>query len=64
MLRVIEAAGDYYECGRIFGEACRESIVYRLDLQIPNDLVEKHKTTLKEVNERCEKWYPEYIRNC
>ncbi|MES2006971.1 MAG: C45 family peptidase [Patescibacteria group bacterium] len=61
MLKVVEATGDYRECGRAFGLACKESIAYRLDREVSLAALEKHRAELVEVNERCKKWYPEYV---
>lgn len=62
MLRIIEAKGDYYECGRIFGSLCAESIAYRLEQELPGDTIEEYREELLSIDKLCRKLYPECIR--
>lgn len=62
MLRVIEAAGDYFKCGQIFGSLCADSIVFRIDRELPTDALETYREELRNVDDLCRELYPEYIR--
>ncbi|MHB1086287.1 MAG: C45 family autoproteolytic acyltransferase/hydrolase [Minisyncoccota bacterium] len=62
MLRVIEARGDYYDCGRTFGSKCAESIAYRLSRELEKDSVEKYRGELTNIDLLCRELYPEYIQ--
>lgn len=62
MLRVIEANGDYFTCGKIFGSSCAESIAYRVRRELAGHSAEKYREELQEVDELCRKLYPEYVR--
>jgi len=62
MLKVVEAQGSYRECGRAFGLACKENISYRLDRDAPLTALATHREELNGVDERCRKWYPEYVQ--
>jgi hypothetical protein len=62
MLRIIEAKGDYFECGKIFGASCAKSIASRISRELPPDAQETYKEELEKVDDLCRKLYPEYVR--
>ena len=59
MLKLIEAKGSPYECGRIFGDATRENILYRMNWCTPDGMFERHQAALPQINDACEKHYPQ-----
>jgi len=61
MLRVIEARGDYFACGKIFGASCAESIAFRIARELAEHPSEKYQLELKKVDTLCRKLYPEYV---
>jgi len=61
MLRVIEAKGDYFACGKIFGASCAESIAFRIKRELADNAVEQYQSELETVDALCKKLYPEYV---
>lgn len=62
MLRVIEAKGSYYDCGKTFGNQCAEVIAYRIARELERSSVEKYQEELKNIDSLCRKLYPEYVQ--
>lgn len=62
MLRIVELSGDYYDCGKQFGLACKDNIQSRLNKEITPALVEQHKEILQEVDTRYRELYPDYCK--
>lgn len=61
MLKIIEATGDYFTCGKTFGTSCIKNIANRLKRELANNSTEIYKNELKEIDTLCKKFYPEYI---
>jgi len=62
MLRVIEANGDHFTCGKVFGTSCAESIAYRIGRELPENSIETYQNELKEIDSLCRNLYPEHIQ--
>ncbi|CAN5742852.1 C45 family autoproteolytic acyltransferase/hydolase [soil metagenome] len=62
MIRIIEAKGDYYECGKTFGSLCAENIAYRIAQELPGTTVETYRKELSVVDQTCRILYPDYVR--
>jgi len=62
MLKLIEAAGSSYECGRAIGVATRENILYRMNWCTPPGTFEKHRTALEGIHGACEKYFPHLVQ--
>ncbi len=62
MLKIIEARGNYYDCGYQFGEQAKKHIEYRLKREVKDALFKKYQKALEEVHQTCKKYYPQFIR--
>jgi hypothetical protein len=60
--KIIEARGDNYQCGRDYGAAAREHIVWRLENFVDDDEFKGSGQALQAAHETCNQHFPQYMR--
>src|SRR5262245_51860543 len=59
---IVEARGDNYSCGRAYGAAAKDSIVWRLDNFVDDDDFKASSKGIQAALETCEQFFPQYLR--